>query len=158
LVRQAGFTERCIITSLNQAGLARVRQLAPEIRIGQIVTVAVGDVTKLDVDLLSMSLDQVTPARVRANRKAGLATHVWTVNQPADMARMLDYGVDNIITDEPAKLKRPDRGARQAQRHRVAAARPRPAVERLNHVYTHHTTSRRDALCRPDPGYRARRR
>lgn len=105
LVQQAGCTQRCIITSLNQAGLARVRQLAPEIRIGQIVTIALGDVTKLDVDLLSMRLDQVTPTQVQANRKARLATHVWTANKPTDMARMLDYGVDNIITDEPAKLR-----------------------------------------------------
>ena len=105
LVREAGCTERCVITSLNQEGLARVRELAPEIGIGQIVTVAVGDVTKLDVDLLSMSLDHVTPAQVRANRRAGVATHVWTANEPADMARMLDYGVDNIITDEPTELR-----------------------------------------------------
>ena len=82
-----------------------MRELAPGIGIGQIVTVAVGDVTKLDVDLLSMSLDQVTPAQVRANRSASVATHVWTANEPADMARMLDYGVDNIITDEPTELR-----------------------------------------------------
>ncbi|ESQ15405.1 MAG: hypothetical protein N838_04235 [Thiohalocapsa sp. PB-PSB1] len=105
LVQQADFAERCIITSLSQQGLARVRELAPELRIGQIVSVAVGDTRKLDVDLLSMNLHQVTAKRVRANRRAGLQTHVWTVNDPADMARMLDYGVDNLITDEPAQLR-----------------------------------------------------
>lgn len=105
LIRRSGCADRCIVTSLSQPGLARVRELAPEIRIGQIVTVAVGDVTKLDVDLLSMNQEQVTPARVRANRAAGLATHVWTINSKADMARMLDYGVDNIITDEPASAR-----------------------------------------------------
>ncbi|MGB5833381.1 MAG: glycerophosphodiester phosphodiesterase family protein [Thiohalocapsa sp.] len=105
LVREADFTERCVFTSLNQDGLVRVRELAPELRIGQIVTVAVGDVTKLDVDLLSMNQDQVTPSQVRANRRAGVATHVWTVNDQDDMSRMLDYGVDNIITDEPATLR-----------------------------------------------------
>ncbi len=105
LIRKAGCTSDCVITSLNQQGLARVRELAPEIRIGQIVTVAVGDVTKLDVDFLSMNQDQVTAAQVRTNRRAGLATHVWTINDPDDMATMLDYGVDNIITDEPATLR-----------------------------------------------------
>lgn len=104
-MQQADFAERCIITSLSQQGLARVRELAPELRIGQIVSVAVGDTRKLDVDLLSMNLHQVTAKRVRANRRAGLQTHVWTVNDPADMARMLDYGVDNLITDEPAQLR-----------------------------------------------------
>ena len=105
LIRKAGYTSHCVISSLNQQGLARVRELAPEIRIGQIVTVAVGDVTKLDVDFLSMNQDQVTAAQVRINRRAGLATHVWTINDPDDMATMLDYGVDNIITDEPTTLR-----------------------------------------------------
>jgi glycerophosphoryl diester phosphodiesterase len=104
-IRAAGCTERCIITSLNRDGLARVRELTPEIRIGQIVTAAIGDPRGLDVDLLSMNRAQVKPAVVRANRRAGLETHVWTVDDEADMARMLDYGVDNIITNRPAELR-----------------------------------------------------
>ncbi|WP_295887515.1 glycerophosphodiester phosphodiesterase family protein [uncultured Thiohalocapsa sp.] len=104
-VRDAGCGERCIITSLNQDGLVRVRALAPEIRIGQIVTAALGNARRLDVDLLSMNQAHVTPTVVRANRRAGLETHVWTVNTEADMARMLDYGVDAIITDRPAELR-----------------------------------------------------
>jgi glycerophosphoryl diester phosphodiesterase len=104
-VREARCGERCIITSLSQAGLARVRELAPEIRIGQIVTAAIGEPRKLDVDLLSMNQAHVTPSVVRANRRAGIETHVWTVNLEQDMARMLDYGVDAIITDRPAELR-----------------------------------------------------
>jgi glycerophosphoryl diester phosphodiesterase len=105
-LRAAGCSDRCIITSLDQQGLQHVRELAPEIRIGQIVTAAIGDTRKLDVDLLSMNQARVTPAVVRANRRAGLETHVWTVNRDEDMARMLDYGVDVIITDRPAVLRK----------------------------------------------------
>ncbi|WP_462328676.1 glycerophosphodiester phosphodiesterase family protein [Thiohalocapsa halophila] len=104
-VRAAGCEGRCIITSLKQDGLAKVRELAPDIRIGLIVAAALGDARRLDVDLLSMSQAQVTPRVVRANRRAGLATHVWTVNREAAMARMLDHGVDNIITDRPKVLR-----------------------------------------------------
>jgi len=35
----------------------------------------------------------------------GLAVNVWTVNEVADMDRMIDYGVDGIITDLPARAQ-----------------------------------------------------
>ncbi len=104
-LRAEGCIDACIITSLKQDGLAQVRRIAPELRIGQIVTAAIGKPHDLDVDLLSMNQAHVTPDVVHKNRSAGLETHVWTVNTEADMARMLNYGVDNIITDHPDLLR-----------------------------------------------------
>lgn len=43
----------------------------------------------------------VSPRFVRAAHRAGLAVHVWTVDEPRDIARMLDWGADGIITDRP---------------------------------------------------------
>jgi glycerophosphoryl diester phosphodiesterase len=34
-------------------------------------------------------------------QKAGLHVSVWTVNEPALMRRLADFGVDSIITDFP---------------------------------------------------------
>ncbi|HTG99360.1 MAG TPA: glycerophosphodiester phosphodiesterase family protein, partial [Vicinamibacterales bacterium] len=33
--------------------------------------------------------------------RAGLVVKVWTVNEPADMRRLLEWGVDALISDRP---------------------------------------------------------
>lgn len=50
-------------------------------------------------------LDEHPPEWRRAHA-AGKDVHVWTVNAPEVMVRMIERGVDNIITDDPALLAR----------------------------------------------------
>ncbi len=42
---------------------------------------------------------------VELAHRSGLAVHVWTVDDPAEMHAALDLGVDGVMTDEPAVLK-----------------------------------------------------
>lgn len=50
------------------------------------------------------NLTVITPRFVRVAKRRGLDVHVWTVNNPDDMERMLDAGVDGIMTDRPDLL------------------------------------------------------
>ena len=46
----------------------------------------------------------VTPALIRDLHRHGIPVHVWTVNRTEDMRRLLEWGVDGILTDFPDRL------------------------------------------------------
>lgn len=48
----------------------------------------------------------VTRRTVERARRAGKPVHVWTIDDPREMQRLIDLGVDGIMTDDPATLKR----------------------------------------------------
>ncbi|MBK8931434.1 MAG: glycerophosphodiester phosphodiesterase [Chloroflexi bacterium] len=48
----------------------------------------------------------VTPQFIQAAHQSGTAVHVWTVNEPADMQRLVDWGVDGLISDYPDRALR----------------------------------------------------
>ena len=47
----------------------------------------------------------VTGRFVRAARARGVQVHVWTVDEEARMERLIDLGVDGIMTDRPTRLR-----------------------------------------------------
>ena len=42
---------------------------------------------------------------VAAAHRRGLQVHVWTIDDPDEMERLIDLGVDGLMTDRPAVLK-----------------------------------------------------
>lgn len=46
----------------------------------------------------------VTERFVLAAHDAGLAVHVWTIDDPGEMAELIAFGVDGVMTDRPAVL------------------------------------------------------
>jgi len=48
----------------------------------------------------------VTPRLARDLRRHGIPLHVWTVNETVDMHRLLDWGIEGIISDRPDLLGR----------------------------------------------------
>ena len=46
-----------------------------------------------------LGVDTVTPTLIDRYHRAGLEVHVWTINDPVEMARLLALGVDGIVTD-----------------------------------------------------------
>jgi glycerophosphoryl diester phosphodiesterase len=55
----------------------------------------------LQVPELSGGTRIVSPRFIRAAHRAARLVQVWTVNEPADMRRLLTWGVDALISDRP---------------------------------------------------------
>ena len=54
----------------------------------------------------ALSRVRIVDARfVRTAHRRGIAVHVWTIDEPAEMHRLLDLGVDGIMTDRPEVLR-----------------------------------------------------
>jgi glycerophosphoryl diester phosphodiesterase len=67
------------------------------------------DVDALQVPVRYGPLELLTPGFLGRARRHGLQVHVWTVNDPAEMERLLDLGgrgVDGIVTDRADLLKK----------------------------------------------------
>lgn len=47
----------------------------------------------------------LTPRFIATAHAAGLEVHVWTIDEPDEMRRLLALGVDGIMTDRPELLK-----------------------------------------------------
>jgi glycerophosphoryl diester phosphodiesterase len=102
VLRREHVLDQVVITSLSAAALRQVRELEPSLPTGQVITVAVGDIARSPTDFLSLNSARAAPALIRRAQAAGKAVHVWTVNQPEVMLRLIERGADNLITDEPA--------------------------------------------------------
>ncbi|WP_127475223.1 glycerophosphodiester phosphodiesterase family protein [Microbacterium sulfonylureivorans] len=85
-------------TSAGSATIARLLA-AVAMRSDRLVRRALAGVDALQVPERQGRLRVVTPRLIAAAHRHGVEVHVWTVNDPADMGRLVALGVDGIVTD-----------------------------------------------------------
>ena len=119
LIRDAGATERVLLAAAEDEIMAEIRALEPGTAIGS----SSGDIVAFYRAIQAGEIDRfvpqghalqippnfgaeplVTEAAVAAARKLGVAMHVWTIHDPAEMRRLLDAGVDGVMSDFPGRL------------------------------------------------------
>ena len=114
-VRRAGAVHRVCLGSFSRSALRAARAMAPdiatsgarfEVRMALYRSwcgIAPGRVPyqAFQVPETSGSTRVVSPRFVEFAHKAGIAVQVWTVDELEDIRRLLDWGVDGIISDRP---------------------------------------------------------
>ncbi len=114
LIEEYSFEEQCVITSMNYDYLVKVKELNSNIKTGYIMKVILGDFSQMKyVDFFSMKHTAVTEELVSKVHESGKEIHVWTVNSKAAIRKMIAYGVDNIITDNPVLVQQMIAGKQQ---------------------------------------------
>jgi len=100
--------DRVLVQSFDHAAIGRVRSLNREIPVGALVARAPLDPSLLSTEAISAicpGAEVLTEALLAEIRRAGLGCYVWTVNEPAQMDRLVEWGVNGIITDRPGLLR-----------------------------------------------------
>lgn len=69
---------------------------------GDIVETAIAH----DISVLSPDYRLLDKSLIKRAHKHGMRVVPWTINEPAEMERLIDLGVDGMITDYPKTLKK----------------------------------------------------
>jgi glycerophosphoryl diester phosphodiesterase len=106
-IEKKDFISECIITSFDFESINKVRALNKKIQVGYLFSKIPEDVDVFaaDVDLFSVNYKIVDAEFVKKANANHKSVHVYTVNDPEEMKRLINIGVDNIITDRPDVLK-----------------------------------------------------
>lgn len=119
LIRQYGMQEKVVAASFSHQNITAFRELCPEVTTS-------GDETEtrnfvfmnfaflgrwyspnfnvFQVPIKSSGITILTPHFVRAAHERNLRVDAWTIDDPDEMNRLMDMGVDGIITDRPDLL------------------------------------------------------
>jgi len=105
LAQEFGLLDKVTITSSSREVLGAAAEFTPDISRGLVAEYAWLDPLKVaqnyGCNLLALNWTLCTPERLIKAQRQGLHVSVWTVNEPALMRRLADFGVDSLITDFP---------------------------------------------------------
>ena len=121
VVHAAEAADRVLLASFSDARLARLRVLAgPRVATslgrGEVARLRISSWTGTPLRLPPTAVAAQVPVRhrrvpivdrrfVSRAHRLGLQVHVWTIDDPAEMTRLLELGVDGMMTDRPAVLR-----------------------------------------------------
>ena len=100
LVEEAGYADNCVITSQSYRVIQEVKQQNEQIQTVYVMGLAYGAINRLqDADAFSIRSTSISRSLVRDLHNRGIQVYAWTVDSRKNINRMINMGVDNIITN-----------------------------------------------------------
>jgi len=111
LIERNRLLGRVVVSSFSWEAIRRVRELDARVPVGALYTS--GPLPTLwpwpaelaRPEALHPNHRFLSRAQVQRAKKLGYRIHTWTVDDPSRMRRLVDWGVDIIITNRPDLLK-----------------------------------------------------
>lgn len=119
LLRERGMTERVVVGSFRQGLIEEFRRACPEVATAAgpveaskfLALYQAGLAKSFSPAMQALQIPEhaggvrvVTAEFVAAARERNLQVHAWTINDEAAMRRLVEAGVDGIMTDYPDRL------------------------------------------------------
>ena len=100
-----------LISSFQKNELFQARQYDPHVPLAVLSKASVPEAIELgkllNAAAIHPSLGIITRDHTKLCQAEGFKVNVWTVNERQDILRMIDFGVDGIISDYPNRLHNP---------------------------------------------------
>ena len=102
LIHAYDYGSDCVVTSQSYETLCKVKELDPDITTGYILALGVGTYYDLPAaDFFSVESTFITAGMVQQIHLRGKTISAWTINRQQDAEKLLQLGVDDLITDKP---------------------------------------------------------
>lgn len=138
ILRKHKVADQVLVASFDQQRLRRVRRQLPgiatsagpwEVRALKAAAMRLLPIFAIPSKAVAVQVPEYHDGRkivdrgfVRTAHKAGMQVHVWTINDAVTMHRLLDQGVDGIVTDDIATLQRVLRERTKRSRNKLQPA------------------------------------
>lgn len=110
LIKKNNLFPRVLVSSFNPLVLYHLKKLSPNIARGLLfesrLPIHFGKINSslLKLHALHPPAHLTNEKLIQLARKNGYQVNTWTINEPAEMHRLIDLGVNSIITDYPDRL------------------------------------------------------
>ena len=107
IVKEEKIIDQIIVSSFHHQFLKKIKKINPQIKTAALVTYSPdlkSIVEDIKADALNIRWEFLNESILKKAHQLGLEVNVWTVNDREAMKKMIELGVDGIITNYPDKL------------------------------------------------------